>query len=624
MINRLFILLKVVWKLGIFNVLSVVLYRQKLSLGCFTDFSIERKLDSGVLFPLKSNPHNFSSDNILCDYSGQADFLLSGQYRFFFGDAFSIEIPPNWNLFYEDSKKIFWAKVSVNNVIGQDVKYAWDLSRFQWMTTFAAAYVSSNNDVYQEAINSWFSDWTKENSPFKGVNWFCAQEVSIRLINLFNTAYLLGFHKNQHSKFFLDVVVAHGKRIYPTIGYAVAQQNNHGISEASALYISGNWLEAFSNDKKLNRLGRKWSRLGRKVLERLVDTLTHSDGGFAMSSFSYHRVVLDTLSIVEFWRETLCLTKFSSIYYKNGYSLLCFLNEVHDRVSGDVPNVGANDGSRSYILTDSDYRDFRPSIVLFSRYFGDESMKEDISIDWFSANLPKGYQIKLPQGSHHFEKSGFVTLRPSDACSWALFRTPVFSFRPSQADALHLDLWWRGRNILMDSGSFSYNCSHDIENYFSGAAGHNIVQFDSRESMPRLSKFLWGEWLKTDVISDTDFSMINNSWKSGYTDYLGAHHERLVSYNLGVWVITDELSGNFSQAILRWHLEDSYWEREGNVFKSEDVTIVIRSADPILSRLSTGWRSLYYSKLAEVPVLEVEVKSNSNTVTIITEVYLNK
>jgi hypothetical protein len=37
-------------------------------------------------------------------------------------------------------------------------------------------------------------------------------------------------------------------------------------------------------------------------------------------------------------------------------------------------------------------------------------------------------------------------------------------------------------------------------NYFAGTASHNTIQFDDRDQMPRVSRFLFGDWLKPDVI----------------------------------------------------------------------------------------------------------------------------
>jgi len=66
----------------------------------------------------------------------------------------------------------------------------------------------------------------------------------------------------------------------------------------------------------------------------------------------------------------------------------------------------------------------------------------------------------------------------------ALLRYPRFRFRPSQADALHLDFWVSGENWLRDAGSFSYNTEQRWLNYFPGTVAHNTIQFDGRDQMP--------------------------------------------------------------------------------------------------------------------------------------------
>lgn len=48
----------------------------------------------------------------------------------------------------------------------------------------------------------------------------------------------------------------------------------------------------------------------------------------------------------------------------------------------------------------------------------------------------------------------------------AMLRYPRFRFRPSQADALHLDLWLEGRNLLRDAGTYSYNTESAWLSYF--------------------------------------------------------------------------------------------------------------------------------------------------------------
>ena len=92
-----------------------------------------------------------------------------------------------------------------------------------------------------------------------------------------------------------------------------------------------------------------------------------------------------------------------------------------------------------------------------------------------------------------FENGGYAVLR-SATSSWALFRLPNYRFRPAHADPLHFDLWHQGVNLLRDGGSYAYNASAADLSFFPGIASHNTVQFDGAEPMPRLGRFLWGDW----------------------------------------------------------------------------------------------------------------------------------
>ncbi|MFV7425598.1 heparinase II/III family protein, partial [Stenotrophomonas geniculata] len=85
-------------------------------------------------------------------------------------------------------------------------------------------------------------------------------------------------------------IEAHLKRIEPTIDYAIAQDNNHGTSEAAALYIGG----AFLNANKPLPQYKKWQALGEKWLANRANKLIMHDGGFSQYSINYHRVMLDS------------------------------------------------------------------------------------------------------------------------------------------------------------------------------------------------------------------------------------------------------------------------------------------------------------------------------------------
>ena len=135
--------------------------------------------------------------------------------------------------------------------------------------------------------------------------------------------------------------------------------------------------------------------------------------------------------------------------------------------NGDGPNVGANDSARILQLTDSDCRDYRPSIqlamVLFSKvkaYTDNEKLNTPLL--WLGLEFPK--EVLKPAKSCVMNQGGYCVLRRTQ--SMVMLRYPRFRFRPSQADAMHVDLWVKDQNLLSDAGTYSYNTDARWLKYF--------------------------------------------------------------------------------------------------------------------------------------------------------------
>src|SRR5690606_22600754 len=189
------------------------------------------------------------------------------------------------------------------------------------------------------------------------------QEASIRVMHLISA--LIGLKQlSAPSENVQALIELHLKRIAPTIDYAIAQDNNHGTSEAAALYIGGALLYSI----KPSAAYKKWAELGLKWLENRAVKLIVSDGGFSQYSVTYHRVMLDTYALAEIIRQKMNLPKFSQKLYLQLQKATNWLY-VLTQQSGDVPNIGANDGARLIPVSDTDYRDFRPSVQLASTLF---------------------------------------------------------------------------------------------------------------------------------------------------------------------------------------------------------------------------------------------------------------
>lgn len=515
--------------------------------------------------------------------------------------------PPDWHLNpmtgvrVSDPERPWWTIPDFDAQVG-DIKTIWEASRFDWVLIFAQR-ACSGDAAELKRLNEWLSDWSAKNPPYCGPNWKCGQEASIRVMHLSMAALILA-QTEQPLKGLVDLVRLHLQRIAPTLSYSMAQDNNHGTSEAAALFIGGSWLEAQGI-----REGRGWQQSGRKWLENRAARLIDPDGSFSQYSLNYHRMMLDTLSMVELWRRHLGLATFSALFTSRAAASVSWLFTMVQPQSGDAPNLGANDGARLLQLAASGYRDYRPSVQLGMALFtGEKAYPEpglwNNQLAWLGVALPE--KVAAPSGSRVFDGGGYAVLRQESAM--AVLRYPRFRFRPGQADALHLDLWLGGENLLCDGGSYSYNTASEWLAYFPGTRSHNTVQFDDRDQMPRLSRFLFGDWLRTESLEPLTGDRDETTFGASYCDAYGARHRRSVRLAENRLIVHDEVSGFTGKAVLRWRLRPGNWLLDGHCMTDDQHRISVISSVP-LARVEqvSGWESRYYFQKTELPVLEVEI-----------------
>ena len=345
--------------------------------------------------------------------------------------------------------------------------------------------------------------------------------------------------------------------------------------------------------------------------------LVAEDGSFSQYSVNYHRVLVDTLCQVELWRAELKEHSFSDEYAARCLMAVEWLAMMTDVDTGNAPNIGANDGARLYDLSTTPYSDFRPSIqlafVLFHgrRAYGNGEWDEPLL--WLSVGSSADDAAPSDAASVIHRDGGDLILRGDQ--SRCLVRFAQFRFRPSHADCLHLDLWHQGKNILRDGGTFSYNTESRWLDYFSGTESHNTVQFDGRNQMPRIGRFLFGKWLKMDECTDIKQEGDSLSWTGAYADWKQAWHRRTVSVSDNIWRITDQIGGFHDRAVLRWRLIPEEWTLSDTTCESSFALLRISTTAPLRRlELVAGWESLYYQHKTKLPVLEIEVGPGSWTI----------
>lgn len=596
-VERLRRLVEVSLRIGLGNIARVLLYRIGFSKSrtewtsrnsCIPILFRQSSLSAGPMLP---EPHWLSR----VKHFGHAEFLAADQM-------------PEWNrnpfngVSVHDPARNWWEINDFDEARG-DIKAIWEASRFGWVPVLAQESTRSGGASLAR-LNDWLVDWWMHNTPYKGVNWKCGQEASIRVMHLAAATLILDQVEDTEPAL-LDLVELHLRRIAPTIGYAIAQDNNHGTSEAAALFIGGSWLE---RNRRLS--GRQWAKLGRKWLENRAAKLIASDGTFSQYSVNYHRVMLDTYSIAEIWRRKLGMPAFSPGLLVRLAAAEEWLRALVDPITGDAPNLGANDGARLLPLTDTDYRDFRQSVQLASMLFlgrraYSSSASSDAMLDELGI-LNAGRDVSPPIGTRQFDQGGIARLARSGLV--VFMRYPRFRFRPSQADALHVDLWRNSENLLRDGGSYSY-ADAKWHYYFSGTESHNTVQFDDRDQMPRLGRFIFGDWLETDVIEPLKEGLNSVSFGAGYRDRKGASHLRRVCLLDDALRVEDEVAGFRRRAVLRWRLTPEIaWRLDGNAVVGGGHGLSVTADVPVRRiELVEGWESRYYMLKTPLQVLEVEV-----------------
>lgn len=596
------------WRLGMVNIGRALLYRIGVRLGVNPVRKLVERAPIG---------HFFDEPN--------SDLLVTSPAAAYVPDAFGLKMRfpshgdiPLWHNSVLTGGEVellpWWRLPDFIEGVG-DIKGVWEVSRFDWVLAFAKQVLAGDKKALHR-LNDWLSDWCEKNPPYYGVNWKCGQEASIRVMHLSMAAQMLGQVVDPPAGL-MDILRVHLCRIAPTIQYAIAQDNNHGTSEAAALFIGGSWLAAQYDGSNVAHEAENWVKQGRKWLENRAKRLIEPDGSFSQYSLNYHRVMLDSYSMAELWRMELGLSPFSQELVSRLQRATAWLGNMVSPDGEDTPNWGANDGARLLPLADSDYRDVRPSVQLASVLFAGARAFEapgvwDQPLQWLRVSTPERSLNYI--SSRQYDDGGIAIIR--DGKAMLLFRYPRFRFRPGQSDLLHVDFWLGSKNLLRDGGSFSYNCKEPWQSYFPGSSAHNTVQFDHRDAMPRLSRFLFGAWPKALNVENLSFQGDCQSIAAGYCDWKGAAHHRSISLSGDSLTVTDEIKNFECSAVLRWRLSPGEWRWENGWLVCDGIHIRVETSLPVKRcELVKGWESRYYSRKTALPVLEVEVEKPGRLIT---------
>lgn len=501
----------------------------------------------------------------------QSIALGQGEFTYFGHTKLQIGFLPDWffNPFTHQRHvlKQHWSQIPDFGV--GDIKVIWELSRFGFVYTLVRAYWRSGDERFAEIFWKLVEDWQLQNPPQIGPNWKCGQEISFRVMALCFGLY--GFLQAEITNAscvtsLARMIAVSGERVEANINYALSQQNNHGISEALGLWTIGLLFPEF-------KAAQHWKELGQSILEKLAHSLIYDDGSFAQHSVNYHRLMLHDY----LWAVRLGDLNGQSLSSetKERIGKACeFLFQLLDERTGSPPLYGQNDGALILPLNNCGYHDFRPVVqaiqylTMGTRCFANGPWDEDLL--WlFGEEALKASVISLKKKDLAAKEGGYYTLHGKE--SFVFIRCGQFKHRPSQADMLHIDLWWKGQNIAVDPGTYSYNAPQPWDNPLAHTACHNTVSVDSQDQMERAGKFLWLPWLKGKVNCICRSSAGHLVYWEGSHDGYGKlrpsvdYHRGILKLGEDFWLVVDILdSAGYHNYGLHWlFLNVPFkWDRE--------------------------------------------------------------
>lgn len=510
--------------------------------------------------------------------------LRRGELRLFSGPPVCVGMPPAWHrnplAGVEAPADRHWSRIG--DFGHGDIKLIWEASRFSFAFALVRAYARvgpSEQFELAELFWSLFENWRDNNPPQQGPNWKCGQETSLRLVAWVFAAHAFAANAATtpaRMAALAELVAVSAERVVANIDYALSQRNNHGVSEALGLFTAGLLFPEL-------RGAAAWEARGRALLERLARQLFYADGGFVQHSLNYERLALhDYLwAIAVARREGRPL---SSDLHERIRSAARLLFQLQDVTSGELPRYGHDDGALLFPLSGCHYHDYRPVLQTAAllvegvRWFPPGPWDEEAA--WLVGPHELDAPLEPPvRGDHRAETSGLFTVRSAEG--FAFLHCGSFRDRPSQADLLHVDLWWRGQNVAIDAGTYSYNAPEAWDTSFSDTQFHNTVSVDGTNQMERAARFLWLPWARASAAPARDSSAGYLAlWEGAHDGYTrlpapATHRRALLRIADHAWLVLDELrSRGEHNYTLHWHLPDLPYTAD----KGQPTSITLNTA----------------------------------------------
>ncbi len=461
---------------------------------------------------------------------GTSDFINSKNVNYKYFKEITSEIDSekvkkynfiNWHYDHKskyewDPDKLFWKKTIFNN--NADIKVPRELSRFQHIP-----FDYNNKEISDEFILQ-VLDWISHNELYKGVNWACTMDVSLRVTNWI---IILSAYKSNLSKYpnALNIIASsikdHGEFIYDQLEYYGEEfpTDNHYLSNLIGLiYIGANFPQI--KDSNI------WLYFGIQELIKEMDKQVYDDGGNYESSSNYHRLVgelfLSASSMIEklpsevkkklLFKININISKvkrfvdlneickeynnnkiFLPISFYNKLLKMALFTFYLTKPNKLVPQFGDNDSGRAHIIDPQpknqklNHSHFVNSVASFLNenklFYSSNSNDIDYLFYGKLKNYKTNIKYKLDKNLIYFKNSGIVISKNKNA--WlSVFCMPNGkngNGGHNHNDKLSFELNVFNKDIVVDGGCPFYSNYPELRNSYRSTKAHNTIQLGFEE-----------------------------------------------------------------------------------------------------------------------------------------------
>lgn len=410
-----------------------------------------------------------------------AERILGGTVEVF-GQELAVGPSPNWHALIHAPGEwpvVPWWQIDLRSGDRPgDVKWAWELARHRHLVLVArAAYLAPGDPRYAGLLNNQLESWIEANPPEVGVHWYSNLEISLRAIAWLQ---VIALATDQISPAVLSAIADHlyhsGRHLIADLPYTVStMRNNHLLGDPLGLIALGSAFDG--------KAAARWRALGDRIFEKQLARHMRPDGSMAEDSLSYHRFVLEMLSM------RVLLGGASDTARRALRAAAQFLARL-GALEGPVPQYGDWDEGRVFAVAE-DPVDVTGSVRLALALSGSGApagwREQHDEVAWFAR---EGNPLQ-PEAAETAGKDVGAGIARANRESFTVWLKAGSGPSHGHADLTSVTIAYGGQTLTGDPGTGTYNGDMGTRNYFRSSLAHNVSRIQGIDQLEPHRAFRW-------------------------------------------------------------------------------------------------------------------------------------